>query len=62
MRKPVRIFLRVVLGLVGLAWLVVPVGTWKGFLVFASLTMLLAAIAIMYGLVEDEGDKQGTPE
>jgi hypothetical protein len=62
MRKHVRTILRVFLGCIGLAWLMVPVGTWKGFLIFASVTMLIAAIAILYGLVEDEEKKKAATE
>ena len=54
--------MRVVLGCIGLAWFIAPVRTWGQFLIFASLTMLVGAVAIVYSLVEEENGKKETPE
>lgn len=62
MRRHVRLALRILLGVVACAWWLVPVGTWKGFVVFASLTMLFAAVALAYGWMEDEDRKKETQQ
>lgn len=61
MRKGLNSAIGVLLGFLAVIWILVPVSTWKGFMVFAGTTILILILAIVKGhFLEDDSDPEAT--